>query len=85
MKRELKEETGLDVTDLKLELVQDCIGSEEFYRDAHFLLLNYTCRSVGDADVILNEEAQAFEWMEPRAALKLDLNRPTKILLEAVL
>ncbi len=85
LKRELKEETGLDVTDLKLELVQDCIGSEEFYRDAHFLLLNYTCRCVGDADVILNEEAQAFEWMKPREALKLDLNQPTKVLLEAVL
>ena len=85
LKRELKEETGLDVTEVKLELVQDCIGSDEFYRDEHFLLLNYTCRCVSGAEVCLNEEAQAFEWMEPHAALKLDLNRPTKILLEAVL
>jgi phosphoglycolate phosphatase-like HAD superfamily hydrolase/ADP-ribose pyrophosphatase YjhB (NUDIX family) len=85
LKRELKEETWLDVTDVKLELVQDCIGSGEFYRDEHFLLLNYTCRCVGDANVRLNEEAQAFEWVEPRSALKLDLNRPTKVLLAAVL
>jgi phosphoglycolate phosphatase-like HAD superfamily hydrolase/ADP-ribose pyrophosphatase YjhB (NUDIX family) len=85
LERELEEETGLSVTDIKLELVQDCIGSDEFYRDEHFLLINYTCRCVGDAKVRLNEEAQAFEWVEPRAALKLNLNRPTKVLLEAVL
>ena len=32
------------VTDIEFVLVQDCIHSKEFYRDAHFVLLNYTCR-----------------------------------------
>ena len=44
LRREIKEETGLKVTDIKFVLVQDCIHSKEFYRDAHFVLLNYTCR-----------------------------------------
>ena len=85
LKRELKEETGLDIGDVKFVLMQDCIESDEFYRDEHFLLLNYTCRCVGPVEVQLNDEAQQFEWAEPRAALKLDLNRPTRILLKAVL
>jgi hypothetical protein len=65
--------------------VQDCIHSKEFYRDAHFVLLNYTCRITGKPDVKLNHEAQEFAWVTPAAAKKLKLNKPTKILLEAVL
>ncbi len=85
LRRELREETGLTVTDIRFVLVQDCIRSPEFYRPAHFLLLNYTCRCAAPAPVRLNDEAQAFRWIAPTAALELDLNRPTRILLEAVL
>lgn len=83
--RELKEETGLDIGEIKFVLVQDCIGSEEFYREEHFLLLNYTCRCANSAEVKLNDEAQAFEWVETGVALAMDLNHPTRILLEAVI
>src|SRR5262249_34532792 len=34
LRRELKEETALDITDVHFVLVQDCIHSKEFYRDA---------------------------------------------------
>jgi len=85
LRREIKEETGLEIDDIQFVLVQDCIRSREFYRVAHFVLLNYTCRCVGDPDVRLNEEAQEFRWMKPEAALKIELNEPTRILLEAVL
>jgi len=47
LRREVKEETNLKITNIKFALVQDCIHSKEFYRDAHFVLLNYTCRCVG--------------------------------------
>jgi len=83
--REIKEETNLNVTDIEFVLVQDCIHSKEFYRDAHFVLLNYTCRCAGKPRVKLNDEARAFRWVEPKAALKMPLNAPTRILLEAVL
>jgi phosphoglycolate phosphatase-like HAD superfamily hydrolase/ADP-ribose pyrophosphatase YjhB (NUDIX family) len=84
LRRELLEETGLEVADVRFVLVQDCIRSPEFYREAHFLLLNYTCRRVGDAAVRLNDEAQAFRWVSLRAARALDLNQPTRVLVEAV-
>ncbi len=84
LRREILEETGLEITEIRFVLVQDCIHSKEFYKDAHFVLLNYTCRCTGAADVRLNEEAQEFRWVSPAAALKLPLNQPTRILLEAV-
>jgi phosphoglycolate phosphatase len=84
LRRELKEETNLDVTDVAFVLVQDCIRSEEFYREEHFVLLNYTCRCADDAPVKLNEEAVEFGWVPPDDALALPLNRPTRVLLEAV-
>lgn len=84
LRRELKEETNLDVDDVEFVLVQDCIGSKEFYRDAHFVLLNYTCRAREPLDVQLNDEAQEFRWLSVEAALRMDVNQPTRVLLEAV-
>lgn len=84
LRRELKEETDLDVREVRFVLVQDCIRSEEFYRDEHFVLLNYQCVTDTPERVKLNEEAQEFVWMPLGEALAMDLNRPTRILLEAV-
>jgi phosphoglycolate phosphatase-like HAD superfamily hydrolase/ADP-ribose pyrophosphatase YjhB (NUDIX family) len=82
--RELKEETNLDITEIEFVLVQDCIGSAEFYRDAHFVLLNYTCRAPGRQAVELNEEAEEHRWLPLDEALNLPLNTPTRVLLAAV-
>ncbi len=84
LRREIKEETNLEVGEIEFVMVQDCIESKEFYRSAHFVLLNYTCRARGAAAVRLNEEAQEFKWVAPAAAMEMQLNRPTRILLEKV-
>jgi ADP-ribose pyrophosphatase YjhB (NUDIX family) len=84
LRREVKEETGLGIDRIRFQLVQDCIHSPEFYRPAHFLLLNYTCEAVEDVQVRLNEEAQEYRWCAMDEALQLPLNTPTRILLEAV-
>ncbi len=84
LRREILEETNLQVKDIQFVLVQDCIHSKEFYKDAHFVLLNYSCRATGKLNVKLNHEAQEFRWLAPAAAKKLKLNKPTKVLLEAV-
>jgi phosphoglycolate phosphatase-like HAD superfamily hydrolase/ADP-ribose pyrophosphatase YjhB (NUDIX family) len=81
LRRELKEETNLDIADIRFVLVQDCIHSKEFYREAHFVLLNYTCRCVGRPDVKLNEEAREFRWVSIPQALQMPVNQPTKKLL----
>lgn len=82
--RELTEETALEVEDVRFVLVQDCIRSQEFYRDEHFVLLNYACLTRTPDRVRLNEEAQEFRWVGLDEALGMDLNRPTRVLLEAL-
>lgn len=82
--REIKEETALDIGEIEFVLAQDCIHSKEFYRDAHFVLLNYTCRAQGSTAVILNEEAVEFRWVTASEAFGMPLNTPTRVLLEAV-
>ena len=84
LRREIKEETNLEISDIEFVLVQDCIHSKEFYRDAHFVLLNYTCRCVGKPAVKLNEEAREFRWLPPTEAMALPLNQPTQTLLGEV-
>jgi phosphoglycolate phosphatase len=84
LRRELLEETGLRVTDIRFVVVQDAIHPPEFYKDAHFLLLNYTCRAEGSQEVRLNAEAQEFRWVDAAEAWQLPLNTPTRVLLEAV-
>ncbi len=84
LRRELMEETGLAISDIQFVLVQDAIQPPEFYREAHFLLLNYTCRAVGVQEVRLNAEAQAYRWVTLSEARNLPLNGPTRILLDAI-
>jgi phosphoglycolate phosphatase-like HAD superfamily hydrolase/ADP-ribose pyrophosphatase YjhB (NUDIX family) len=86
LRREILEETALKISGIEFVLVQDCIRSKEFYKDAHFVLLNYTCRCVAKNPVVkLNHEGREFRWLAPDAAKKLKLNKPTKILLEALM
>lgn len=81
LRRELREETGLEVADIRFVMVQDCIDSEEFQRPEHFLLLNYVTRRIS-GEVTLNDEAEAFRWVTPDEALAMPLNQPTKRLIE---
>jgi phosphoglycolate phosphatase len=83
LRREVREETGLEIRDIRFVLVQDCIRSKEFFKDAHFVLLNYTADSDGGL-VTLNDEAEEYQWLSPQAALNLRLNSPTRTLIEAV-
>lgn len=84
LRREVLEETNLSVEDIRLVMVQDAVRPPEFYRPAHFLLINYTCRALPPLDPLLNHEAQAFRWVSLREALEMDLNAPTRKLLNAV-
>lgn len=84
LRREIREETALELTDITFALVQDCIDSPEFIRPEHFILLNYVARATTTA-VTLNDEAQEFRWLSPAEALSLDLNQPTRVLLTEAL
>ena len=84
LRREVREETGLEIDQIQFVMVQDSIASTEFYREAHFILLNYTCLALPGQSVTLNEEAQEFAWVHWEQAFELPLNTPTRRLLEMV-
>jgi len=81
--REVEEETGLVLTDPEIVLVQDAVFSPEFHTKKHFLLVNLRGR-VHTKAVRLNYEAEAYAWVTPEAALAMELNEPTRVLIEAV-
>jgi len=84
LRREISEETSLEISDILFVMVQDCIDSPEFFRKEHFILLNYVAKAASH-EVILNEEAEEFVWVTIVEAMELDLNTATKILLDRVI
>lgn len=82
--REISEETGLVISDIRFVMVQDCIDSPEFFRREHFLLLNYLAKA-SSHEVMLNDEAEEFVWVTVAEAMELNLNTATKILLDRVI
>ena len=80
-KREVKEETNLDIEDVTLIDVQESVFSEEFYNKRHMIFLDYSAKVV-NSDVILNDELQEYGWFSFEDALKLDLNSSTRRFIE---
>lgn len=63
LRREVKEETGLEVYDLKLISLKECIDSDSFHEKKHFIFIDYSCRT-GSREVVLNDEAQEYVWVK---------------------
>lgn len=82
--REIREETALEISQIRFVMIQDCIDSPEFFRSEHFLLLNYLAQA-NSHKVTLNDEAEEFRWLSIADALDLELNTATKILLQRVI
>lgn len=83
LKREMREETGLEIKEPRFICVQDCIDSPEFIKPAHFLLLNYLAEAL-PGEVVLNEEAEEYRWLDLEDCLNLDLNGATRFLIEQI-
>lgn len=83
--REAREETGLHVEDVAFAMIQDCVEHPEFYRPRHFILVNFTARARGSRPAVrLNHEGVEHAWALPGEALSMELNSPTRLLLERV-
>ena len=77
-KREVKEETGLDIFDIQLLMVQECIFRKEFYKKKHFIFLDYIAKTK-DTNIILDgREGTEHVWATIDEALKLRLNPYTR-------
>lgn len=69
VKREVKEETDLDVENIELVGIQESIFSKEFHKKKHMVFMDYCCQTKSD-DVELNDEIQEYVWIDSKDALK---------------
>ena len=86
VKREIKEEVGLDVEPVKLLLVQEAVYPEDYIKHEHYIFLDYLCRTTNSSGVKLDgKEIQEYVWTPPRKALQMNLESFTRNLVEAYL
>lgn len=79
--REFQEEVGLELTNIRFALLQEAILDPQFYKEAHFVLMNYYATSTTE-NVIPNEEIVEWQWVTHQEALNYPLNTYTRILIE---
>jgi nucleoside triphosphatase len=79
--REAKEETGLDIFDLEFINFQQFIYDPAFWKKRHFIFFDFAART-DSTDVLLNDEAQEYIWIDPQEALELSLDSYTRVSVE---
>ncbi|MGD8777675.1 MAG: NUDIX domain-containing protein [Ignavibacteria bacterium] len=84
LRREIKEETGLDIYDIKLISLQESIFSKTFNGKHHFIFVDYFCRT-DSLKVTLNDEAEEYVWAELENILNFDLGGFTRNFFEEYL
>ena len=78
LRREVREETGLEVHDIEFLCFQEFIYDDAFWQPRHFIFFDFACRT-DSTDVRLNEEAQEHVWVFPEEALNLALEPYTMV------
>ncbi len=63
LKREIREETGLEIYDIRLIGIKESIYSPTFYEKKHFIFLDYLCKTATH-EVRLNDEAEEYAWID---------------------
>lgn len=81
IKREIKEETNLNISNLKFLCTKEHIFGKEFHKKKHFIWLTFSCKT-NSKNVVLNEEGQDYIWAYPKEALKLPIDSYSKSLIK---
>jgi nucleoside triphosphatase len=62
LRREIAEETGLDIYAIEFLCHQEFIQDPDYWQVRHFIFFDFACRT-DSVDVVLNDEAQEFIWV----------------------
>ena len=82
--REAKEETGLDIYDPEFINFQEFIYDPAFWKQRHFIFFDFAAKT-NSTEVVLNDEAQEYIWIDLKAALGLNLDAYTRKSIEIYL
>ena len=77
LKREIKEETNLNIYNVRFICFQEFIFAKIFWKKKHFIFFDFACKT-NSKKVKLNPESQDFVWVSPKEALKLPIEPYTK-------
>lgn len=80
VEKEVREETGLEVTDVEFLEAKDGGNPDDFERDTHFIFLNFVCKAENQEVKLDEREAVDYTWIDPEEALEgdLDINDSTR-------
>jgi nucleoside triphosphatase len=81
LRREVREETGLEIHDLQFLLWQEFVYDQAFWEKRHFIFLDYECRTETEV-ATLNDEAQEYQWVPVKKALGFPIDGYTKRAIE---
>lgn len=70
IKREVKEEVGLDIDLKKILWFNYILNKKYFFKKRHFVALECLCSTNSNKVQIDNNEMQDYNWFEPKDALK---------------
>ena len=82
VRREVKEEVGLEVEPVRILLVQEAIFPADYIKHEHYIFLDYLCRATSSTVKLDGKEIQAYVWTAPNDALQLELESFTRNLVE---
>ncbi len=77
LRRELKEETGLDIYDIEFIGIQEFIFDDAFWKKRHFIFFDYACKT-DSTNVKLNFESEEYVWVSLEDALNLPIEPYTR-------
>jgi len=75
--REVKEETNLNIFDIQFVSFFEVIFDPAFWEKKHFIFFDFVCKT-NDSDVVLNDEAQSYEWVAPEDVFTYPLESNTR-------
>ncbi len=79
--REFQEEVGLELSKIRFALLQEAVIDSQFFKEAHFILINYYAFSAQET-IVPNEEIEEWAWVTPEQAMDYPLNTYTQVLIE---
>jgi nucleoside triphosphatase len=85
VRREVKEEVGLEVEPVRILLVQEAIFPADYIKHEHYIFLDYLCRATSPTVKLDGKEIQEYVWTNPNDVLRLELESFTRNLVEEYL
>ena len=85
LKREIKEETGLDIHGIEFLRFQEHVFDNAYWKKKHFIFLDFACKTdaSGNSEIKLNNEGQEYVWVSIDEALKIDVEPYTRKTIES--